>query len=201
MDARDLLLMQHAGVHAAAVSGGGPTVSDRTFGQLTDAQMRLRPAPGANSLAWLLYHIARVEDAFVNVILQPASQVLDEGWLPRLRADRRDIGTGMTPEEVGALTQAVDLDALRGYRDAVGRRSREVIGGLAEAGWQGNVSPEDMARAAAAGAFGPRAGWLQQVFAGRPRAAVLAGTTVTHTATHIGEAQMVRALGGFGLGI
>jgi hypothetical protein len=54
MDAKDMLLTQHAIVHASAVSGArGSTLADRTF-EVSDEQMRLRPA-GQNSLAWLLW--------------------------------------------------------------------------------------------------------------------------------------------------
>jgi hypothetical protein len=202
MNAKDLLLVQHVGFHSAAVSGvSQPTVADRAFDKLTDAQMRVRPAPAMNSLAWLVWHIARAEDLFVNVILVDQPQILDDAWRKRLGVDRRDIGTGMASEEVGVLTDEIDIQALRDYRDAVGRRTREIIGALPEAGWQGQITAETMRRAADAGGFAPAGAWLEKVFVGRPRAAVLAGITVGHSAQHIGEAFTVRSLGGFGVGM
>jgi hypothetical protein len=76
--------MQHAAVHGAAIRGrGGPTLADRAFGLVSDEQFRLRPAPGQNSLGWLLWHIARAEDALVNLVFLARPQVLDAGWAER----------------------------------------------------------------------------------------------------------------------
>ena len=130
MDARDLFLDQHAAVHAAAVGGNKMSLADRTFGGLSDAQMRVRPREDLNSIAWLMFHIARAEDVMVNVILAGRSQVFDDSWDNRLGVTRRDFGIGMTSSEVTELTQQVDVAALREYRDAVGGRTREVVSGF-----------------------------------------------------------------------
>jgi hypothetical protein len=77
---------------------------------LSDAQMRLRPH-GLNSIAWLVWHIARYED-ILNLLLVGRPQVLDEEhWLPRLRVSMRDVGTG--PSESEAVTSGnVTLNTL-----------------------------------------------------------------------------------------
>lgn len=195
MDARALLLMQHAAVHTAAVRGRGrPTLADRTFAKLSDAEMRRRPTPAVNSLAWLLWHMARAEDAFVNVVLAARPQVLADGWTSRLAVAARDIGTGMTGDEVGALTAAIDVTALREYRDAVGRRTRDVVAAFTEDDWNGRIEKADAQRAADEGAFGPNAAALQTFFTGWPRAALLSSIAVLHSAQHIGEAVTIRGL-------
>jgi hypothetical protein len=200
MDASTLFLTQHAGMHGVAVRGRGrPTLADRTFGELTDAQMRLRPAPAANSLAWLLWHMARAEDLFVNTVLFARPQVLADGWSARLEVAPVDIGTGMTAAEAAALADGVDLPALREYRDAVGRRTREIVAAMAPADWEGRVEAADVQRAVDAGGFGPNAGGLAAFFTGWPRAALLSSIAVLHPAQHLGEAATVRSLGGSGL--
>jgi hypothetical protein len=200
MDARDLLLIQHTGVHACDVTGSSsPTLADRTFSTMSEAQLRLRPGPNMNSVAWLMWHIARTEDVFVNVIIAAQPQVFDDPWRKRLRVDRRDIGTSMTSDEVAALSDGVDVQAVRDYRRAVGQRTREFIGAMPASAWEGKIEPSDMQRAAGAGAFAPAAAGLVQYFAGWSRAGLLAALAVAHNATHIGEAQTVRSLGGFGL--
>ena len=55
-------LRQHAAVHARDVSGLAFPVQ-RVFDELSDDQMRIRPGKGLNSLVWLLWHMARTEDA------------------------------------------------------------------------------------------------------------------------------------------
>jgi hypothetical protein len=201
MDARDLLLDEHARMHASAVTGEKGTLAERTFGGLSDDQMRARPREDLNSLAWLMWHIARAEDIFANVILSGRDQVLDEEWLGRLKTARRDFGIGMTKPEVSELTAAVDVTALRAYRDAVGRRTQEVIRAFGPGDFQGELSAAALEKAVALGCFGAQGERVARAFTGRPRVAILGALLVTHAALHMGEAQTVRTAGGFGSGI
>jgi hypothetical protein len=201
MDARDLFLQQHAAVQSAAVGGNPMSAAERAFGRVSDEQMRVRPREDLNSLAWLLWHIARAEDIMVNMLIAGRDQVWDASWSARVGVARPDFGIGMTSAEVTAITRAVDLGALREYRDAVGRRTREIVGAFKDADWAGQLAAADLERAAAHGAFGARAEQMTKIFTGRPRMAFLSGIALFHPAGHLGEAVTVRSAGGFGTGI
>jgi hypothetical protein len=204
MDTVGFFLVQHASVHSSEVARE-PTYFDRALGGLTEAELRLRPTAGVNSIVWLLWHMARVEDVSVNLVVAGGPQVLDDDWLRRLDVPWRHIGTGMPDDEVSELTRRADVAAVRAYRDAVGRRTREVVRALAPAAWDEPVERADTARAAEAGAFGPRAGWVDDVgfkpWQEQSRAARLSGAALRHNAMHMGEAVTVRGLAGRGLGI
>jgi DinB superfamily len=201
MDARDLFLDQHAVMHSAAVGGNKMSSAERTFAGLPDAQMRVRPREDLNSLAWLMWHIARAEDVIVNTVVAGRAQVFDDAWMKRLGISRRDFGIGMSSAEVTELTAQIEPGALREYRDAVGTRTREVVGGFKPTDWDGAVSADTVQRAAADGAFGARTEALSKAFPGRPRTLVLSGIALFHSAGHMGEATTVRTAGGFGTGI
>ena len=201
MNVKDLFLLQHSAVHSAAVGGNRASAAERTFAGVSDEQMRVRPRDDLNSLAWIMFHIARAEDIFLNVIFAGRDQVLDDGWAPRLGITRRDFGIGMTSAEVTDLTRQIDIAVLRAYRDAVGTRTREIVGAFSDADWQGDVAEAAVQRAAAQGAFGARAEGMVKAFSGRPRVAVLSGIALFHCSGHMGEAVTVRAAGGFGTGI
>lgn len=198
MDAKQLFLDQHGAVHSANVAGNKASGAERAFGGLTDEQMRVRPREDLNSLAWLMWHIARAEDIFVNVVFAGRSQVFDDGWTGKLGVTRRDFGIGMSSPEVTELTRQIDLAALREYRDAVGRRTREFVEGF---DWDGMIAAEAMEKAAAQGGFGARTEGVVKTFTGRPRPMILSGIALMHPATHIGEAATVRSAGGFGTGV
>ena len=201
MDTRDLFLEQHAAMHSVAVGGNNMSAAERAFAGLSEEQMRVRPREDLNSLAWLMWHIARAEDILVGQVVGGGSQVFDDAWMKRLGTARRDFGIGMTSPEVTELTRQIDVSALREYRDAVGRRTREIIGGFRPEDWEGAVKADAVERAAAAGAFGARTEALTKAFPGRPRTAVLSGIALFHSAGHMGEAATVRTAGGFGTGI
>ena len=201
MDARDLFLDQHAAVHSAAVGGNKMSAAERAFAGLSDEQMRVRPREDLNSLAWLMWHIARAEDIMVNQVLNGHSQIFEDGWAKRLGITRRDFGIGMTSAEVTEITGQIDVGALREYRDTVGRRTREIVSGFKTPDWDGQVAADRMQAAADAGGFGARTEGLLKAFTGRPRTAVLTGIALFHPAGHMGEAATVRSAGGFGTGI
>jgi hypothetical protein len=148
-----------------------------------------------------MWHIARAEDVFANVILGGRDQVMDEGWLARLKTSRRDFGIGMTKAEVAELTGHVDVAALREYRDAVGRQTQEVVRRFGPSDWQGELQAAALEKAASLGCFGAKGEMVGKAFTGCPRVGILGGLLVTHSAMHMGEAQTVRTAGGFGSGI
>src|SRR2546430_10385996 len=67
------------------------------------------------------------------------------------------------------LFRSVDLVALREYRDAVGRRTREIVGSFKDSDWGGELAAPALQKAAADGAFGTRTEQMVKVFTGRPR--------------------------------
>ena len=202
MDARDMFLQQHSAVHSAAVGGNKLSAAERTLTGLSDEQMRVRPREDLNSIAWLVWHIARGEDIMVNRVLGGRAQVFDDAWLKRLGITRRDFGIGMTSAEVSDLTRQIDVGALREYRDAVGLRTREVVGAFKPTDWEGAIAAPAMEQAAAEGAFAAnRAEGVVKAFTGRPRAMVLSGIALFHSSGHLGEAMTVRGAGGFGTGV
>lgn len=198
MDMRDLFLLQHSAVHTVAVGGNKSSAAERVLNGLTEDQMRMRPREDLNSIAWLVWHIARAEDIFLNPVLSGRAQIFDEAWMKRLGITRKDFGIGMKSPEVSELTRAINLEALREYRDLVGKRTREIVGAFQPADWEGQVPQSAMERAAAEGGVPAP---LVPVFAGRPRAAILSGLALFHCSGHLGEATTVRGAGGFGTGV
>jgi hypothetical protein len=128
MDVRESFLIQHAHTHAAEVGRPDLSTQDLTLRDVREEQMKLRPRPGFDSLAWLLWHMTHAEDVSINLVIAERPQVLDEGdWPARLNTLRRDAGTGMTAAEVDAFNERIDVDALLAYRGAVGHRTRDIV--------------------------------------------------------------------------
>jgi hypothetical protein len=166
---------------------------ERDFLQgLSEEQIRLRPQ-GLNSIAWLVWHMARCEDA-LNVLLAGCPQLLDEeDWLRRLNLSIRDVGTGMGDNEVSDLSARLDLAALRDYYTAVGRRTVEVVRSLRP---EALDECPDLERLRAAGVFRENAVRLIAQREGETKGWWLGQLGIAHSQSHRGQAVTVRLLQG-----
>jgi hypothetical protein len=198
VDWRDLFNMQHLHVHTGKLEPP-ERMQELVLRGLGEEDLRLVPIEGQNSVAWLLWHIARCEDVASNVVLSDRGQVLDDTWKGKLGVARDDIGIGMTPADVSDFSQRVDLDALLSYRLAVAHQSREVIAQLNDSWLAEPMSAEEVTRLHELGTFAEHAGWVADMWAPTPRIWFLWLHT-GHCYMHLGEAITVRSLGGKALG-
>ena len=189
MDAVDFFLTRYGEVHKGLVDG--------LFGNLSEAQLRARPHPGVNTVAWLLWHSARIEDVALNRFLADRRQVLEE-WRERLAVSRRDVGTGMSDAEVDELSARIDLQALRGYWDAVTTRTLAVVETLRGTDLEAPVPAERVRSVVLSeGVVASGADWLTEFWAGgRSRAWTLAQTALLHPYGHYFEARVAAGLWG-----
>lgn len=76
--------------------------------------------PGANTIAWLAWHLTRVQDDHLADLAGVEQVWTSAGWLERfdLPLDRLDTGYGHTAEQVASVRPA-SSDLLSGYHDAV----------------------------------------------------------------------------------
>jgi len=97
---------------------------------LTDDTANYRPDPDANSIAWLIWHSARVQDIQLAPIAGVEQVWIAEGWVDRFGLDlpRNDIGYGHGPAEVAKVQAPVDL--LAGYYHAVHKLTLEFVAGV-----------------------------------------------------------------------
>ncbi|PYM76313.1 MAG: hypothetical protein DME10_01380 [Candidatus Rokuibacteriota bacterium] len=190
MDAIAFFLSRYNDLHGGLVDG--------LFSKLSEAQLRGRPHPGVNTVAWLLWHSARIEDVGVNRFLSDRPQALDEGWLGRLKVPRRDVGTGMSDGEVDELSLRIDLEALRGYWEAVTTRTLAVVETLEGTDLEALVPGERVRSVVLAeDVVAPGAEWLTEFWAGgRSRAWVLAQMALLHPYGHYYEARVASGLWG-----
>jgi uncharacterized damage-inducible protein DinB len=100
---------------------------------LTPEQLRWVPAPAANSVGWLVWHLTRVQDDHVAEVMEREQVWTEGGWAGRfgLDPDPANTGYGHTPAQV-ATVRPESAGALIEYYTAVHARTREFLLGLAD---------------------------------------------------------------------
>ena len=84
---------------------------------LTADELNWRPTLDSNNISWLVWHMARVEDNWVNLRLRQRESVWDaEGWSAKLGIDAQGNGWGQSAAEIRGMP-AIDVGrALEYYR-------------------------------------------------------------------------------------
>jgi hypothetical protein len=101
---------------------------------LAPDQLTTRLEGRANPIAWLVWHLARVQDDHVADVAGTEQVWTSKGWRERfdLPLDPSDTGYGHSPREV-ALVQVSDGALLTGYLDDVVERTRAFVRDLSDA--------------------------------------------------------------------
>ena len=141
---------------------------------LTVDELCYRPDPEANTIAWLAWHVTRVQDHHMAHMEGRVQLWVDEGWDVKLGmpSDLDDHGYGHTSEQVGAFVPP-DGATLAAYQRAVSERTIKYLSGL----------PDDEL-----GRVIDRS-WDPPVTVG-----VRLASVVNETAQHIGQVSYVRGL-------
>ena len=94
-------------------------------------ELAVRPDPDANSIAWLAWHAARVQDDHVAALADRPQVWTEGGFHARfgLDLDPRDIGYGHTSEQVAAV-RPDGPELLLDYLRAVTERTLEYLAGV-----------------------------------------------------------------------
>ncbi len=109
----------------------GPAVT-RAVDGLGDDALATRLDPGANTIAWLAWHLARGQDAQVAAAVGRDQVWTRDGWARRfdLPFDDAATGYGQTAQDVGRVHVSGDL--LLGYVHAVQVESHDVLAALTD---------------------------------------------------------------------
>lgn len=111
MDVNDLLLDLYGRV---------PPLAHRAASGSDAAQLCRVPAEGTNSIGWLVWHLARVQDHQLGEVFEREQVWVDGDWAQGfgLEPDPSNLGYGHSAADVATVRPESDV-ALLGYLDAV----------------------------------------------------------------------------------
>jgi hypothetical protein len=105
----------------------------RAVDGLREEQLSYRVDPQTNSIAWLVWHLTRIQDDHVAELASTEQVWTSEGWMDRfgLPFDRSATGFGHSADEVAAV-RGLSPEWLTGYHDAVAQQSLGFVQSLSE---------------------------------------------------------------------
>jgi hypothetical protein len=156
---------------------------------MAEEQIRRIPRNCEHSVAWCIWHIARIEDVTMNLLVAGSPEILQQAdWLGRMRTTLRHTGNAMDEEDVAKLSATVDIEALRAYRVAVGHRTREIVQALEPEALKQRVDPRRLQQVMDEGAVVEAARGIVDYWGRRNVAGLLLMPATRHNLIHLNEA-------------
>ncbi|MGL1894700.1 MAG: hypothetical protein OCD02_23980 [Spirochaetaceae bacterium] len=128
----ELFMDLHGKVHSAPVSGYPvSTFVDELWEGLDETTFRESLNDKGRTIAYGLWHSARIEDMCMNLLVIDSEQVIDSGDLfYRLNSSIYDTGNALTTAEILEFSKTINIEVLKEYRKLVGIRTREIVSSL-----------------------------------------------------------------------
>lgn len=134
-EAVELFLNIHSQLHSYAVSHNKSNYINPLIDDLKVNEYKIMPNRTDETMAWAMWHIARIEDLTMNILIANEMQVFNNEWKTRINVSISDTGNAMTDDEIMKLSRDICIEELLKYRDTVGLRTQEIVK---------NLKPEDM---------------------------------------------------------
>ena len=118
--AKQLFLELHARLYPGRISDSEPNEVDFLLADLTPADYAAMPESHDETIAWALWHIARIEDLTMNMLVNLSGQIFDDDWKKKMHADITDTGNALSQNEIVRFSEDIVPSELLAYRYAVG---------------------------------------------------------------------------------
>ncbi|HMK11669.1 MAG TPA: DinB family protein [Acidimicrobiales bacterium] len=182
MDLHEWIVTEHDGVRTRFVQ----SVRD----MVPVERWKERPGHGGSSIAYLVFHVASHQDIAVSSVLA-GQRPLRLEWATRLGLGSVPADQGLGETEVLDLTDALALEHLDSYAEAVAVRNRAVLDRL-DADALDVVPDAGKGLGELAGVDEGAAPWLFRMWDGKPTSFFVSWEDIGHGLNHLGEMVSVR---------
>lgn len=191
-----LVLRLHRLIHKGEMSGSkDQTYEDVLWLDLKEDIFRNVHEAIGHSIATGIWHITRIEDITMNILVAGKTQVFVEGqWQKRLNTRFKDTLNSASLEEKTELSYAIPMDELIHYRMEVGRRSRDIILDLTPKDMKRKFTSEQLQQILDEGAVCdvPESRWLIDFWGRKNVAGILLMPATRHPLVHINESLRIK---------
>lgn len=189
-----LFLDQHAVLHSSKITPDAPwSYEDILLDDLAEDDFRRLLPKQEHTIAWHIWHIARIEDITMHMLIAGEDQLFEaDHWQPKLKTKARDTGNTMNQAEIESLSQEIDLLALRAYRQAVGQATRRIVPAIPPEMLHTKVEPARLQNVLEVGAVLPEAIGLIEYWGNRTLAGLLGMPPTRHMIVHLNQAYTLK---------
>ncbi|MGB4661006.1 MAG: DinB family protein [Mobilitalea sp.] len=185
----EMILDLHKELHTSKVSKSEKNAVDLLLEDLQENEFAIMPTSKDETIAWAIWHIARIEDLTMNILVKNDAQIFNEKWKQQMNISISDTGNAMNDREIMEFSKQICTEELLKYRDAVGIRSREIIQNLSPKMMKQGVMPEGIARILQEGGVTKEADslWLLDFWSKKDIAGIVLMPLTRHQTLHLND--------------
>lgn len=187
----DLFMDLHAMVHSSEMLDiKTHTFEDDIWCEFSETAIRKGLNKKGRTVAYGMWHSARIEDITMNLLVADMEQVIDKGdWFKRINSDIYSTGNELDIDEILKFSEQIDIKNLKKYRNAVGIRTREIVSELSYKDTKRKVSKAGLDNTVEKGAVAKsdKALWLIDFWGKKTVAGILLMPATRHNLVHINE--------------
>ena len=184
-----LFLELHSKLHLSEISKTEPNEVNSLLADLLPDEYRIMPTAKDETIAWALWHLARIEDLTMSFLVSEEDQLLSPDWKKSLNAPIEDTGNALTDDEIMNLSEMLDVAALLAYRNAVGKRTQEIVKSLSALDLKRKVNPQAIDRIKQVGGVTTHKDslWLLEYWGKKDVAGLLLMPPTRHAVMHLND--------------
>jgi hypothetical protein len=186
----DMILNLHKDLHASIVSKlNGRNLIDGLLDDLNRDEYAIMPTSKDETIAWAIWHIARIEDLTMNILINNSDQVFDDSWKTRMNISISDTGNAMTDDEIMNFSKRICISELLKYRNVVGIKSREIVKNLCPIDMKRKILPNATSRILREGGVTEQADsiWLLDFWGKKDVAGIILMPLTRHQTLHLND--------------
>ncbi|WP_313162897.1 DinB family protein [Sedimentibacter sp.] len=187
--AKELFLEIHAKLHLSEISNTEHNEVDNLICDLNDNEYAIMPTAKDETIAWVIWHIARIEDLTMSILVAGEDQLFNYEWKQKLNAAITDTGNALSDDEIINLSKTLVIQELMHYRNEVGKRTRKIVQNLKSDDMKRKVSPHKLEKIMLEGGVSEQENsiWLLDFWAKKDIAGILLMPPTRHVMLHIND--------------
>lgn len=189
----NLFMELHSEVHSSKVTKESSfSFEDELWDNLDEHTFRKSVNKKGRTIAYGMWHSTRIEDMTMNLLVTDGLQVIDnKNWQEKLYASIYDTGNALSKDEILTFSSTINMNALKEYRTAVGKRTRELVSLMEYQDLKGRVSKFGLEKIVDIGAVVKKeeAIWLIDYWKSKTVEGILLMPCTRHLFVHIKESM------------
>ena len=193
-EAKVLLMELHSLVHSKQVyENSEKSYFEEILAELNENNFRIMPSAKNATIAWDIWHITRIEDITSSIFINNDNQIFNIEWQKKLGTAVSDTGNAMTVQEIIEFSKDMNLQELMNYRNAVGRKTRNIIENLYASDMKRKFSDKQTQRVLNEGGVTehPDSIWLKDFWGKKTVAGIFLMPTTRHQIVHINDCRNI----------